>query len=480
MRRIGGIFLLCLALGFPAASAERPNVVFFFIDDLGYRDLGCYGNEIFQTPHIDALCRSGKKFTRAYVAAAVCSPSRAAALTGRHCLELGMWNAEHRVQPNTLIFPKLLSEAGYQTWHIGKWHMGMRAQGTSPEELGFDIGLAGDMSWDPGSHFFPYRRAELPEHPGLNVPDLRERGGEPGEYLADRLTDEAIELIEQRDPGQPFYLNLWHYGVHSPIEAKPEKVEKYRRLFGKMAKAPPRIDPVTATKYHQSPVSPVYAAMVESIDDSVGRVIACLEAEGLRENTLIVFFSDNGPVATTTVKPLRGFKNSLYEGGVRVPAIFSWPGQIEGGTLSDARIWTLDLFRTVLDVAAVEVPADFVGDEGMSLWPHLTTGAAVPGRPFYWYFPEDRLGWGQRASAVILGASEMKYHLFFGEDEAELYDLREDEAESENLLRSFPEQAQQLDRRLKARMRELYPGLPQPSGEFQARLPAIEAKLEIH
>jgi arylsulfatase A len=477
MKNSALIYLLGLALGavllpLQAAETPRPNIVFFFIDDLGYRDLGCSGNEVFQTPNIDALCESGLKFTGAYVAAAVCSPSRAAALTGRHCLELGLWNAAHRVKPGTLIYPKLLSESGYQTWHIGKWHMGLKRGKTSPVDLGFDVGIAGDQSFDPGSHFYPYRNAEMPDNKGLDVPDLRKDGNE-GEYLADRLTDEAVKLIDQRDPNKPFYLNFWHYGVHSPHEAKADKIEKYEKLFRQMKRLPPRVDPVSGTHYAQTPVSPVYAAMVESIDDSVGRVVAHLKTEGLYENTLIVFYSDNGPVGSATVKPLRGYKNSLYEGGVRVPAIFSWPGRIKPG-VSEARIWTLDLFRTMLGLAEVDVPADYVGNEGMSLVPHLLTGSKVPGREFYWYFPEDRLGWGQRASAAVLDESDMKYHLFFGEYEPELYDLNKEQAESNNLAVQFPEKAQQLDRRLKARMRALYPGLPKPIGKYECMIPRVE------
>ena len=421
------LFQLCVGLGLVsivlAEKSPRPNIVFFFIDDLGYRDLGCYGNEVIQTPNIDALCESGLKFTDAYVAAAVCSPSRAAALTGRHCLELGLWNAAHRVKPDTLIYPKLLSESSYQTWHIGKWHMGLKAQKTSPEDLGFDLGMAGDQSFDPGSHFYPYRNAELPNHKGLNVPDLRADGKE-GEYLADRLTDEAIKLIDQRDPDKPFYLNFWHYGVHSPHEAKADKIAKYKKLFQQLKRVPPMIDPVTGTRYTRRPTSPVYAAMIESVDDSVGRVVEHLKAEGLYENTLIIFYSDNGAVCSTG-EPLRGLKNSLYEGGVRVPAIFSWPGKIKPG-VSQARIWTLDLFRTMLDLAKVDVPASYTGNEGMSLMPHLLNRTPIPGREFYWYFPEDRLGWGQRASATLLDASNMKYYLFFSDYEPELYDLNED------------------------------------------------------
>ena len=284
-------------------------------------------------------------------------------------------------------------------------------------------------------------------------------------------------MIDQRDPEQPFYLNFWHYGVHSPHEAKVDKVAKYTEILKGQKRIPPMSDPVTGAKYSGQVTSPVYAAMVESIDDSVGRVVEHLKAEGLYENTLIVFYSDNGATRSTG-EPLRGLKNSLYEGGVRVPAIFNWPGKIESG-VSSARIWTLDLFRTMLDVAAVDVPEDYNGNEGMSLLPHLSSGAKVPGREFYWSFPEDRLGWGQRANAVILDKTGMKYHLFFGDYEPELYQLNKDMTESTNLVTQFPERAKQLDRRLKARMRALYPGMPKPKGEFEVLIPRIEKVLGI-
>lgn len=457
-------------------KTAKPNVVFFFIDDMGYRDLGCYGAEIVQTPQIDALAETGIRFTKAYVAAAVCAPSRAAVLSGRHCLELGLWRASHDIPPQTTIFPKILSDAGYQSWHLGKWHMGGKKTENAPVSLGFDIGLAGENSLNPGSHFWPYYKGS-PENKNQSVPDLREIGGEEGEYLTDRLTDEAIKLIDQRDPNKPFYLSLWHYAVHAPVQAKPEKIKKYEKLLRNQQKRAPRIDPVTGAKYPQVTESATYLAMIESVDESVGKVVARLKSEGLYQNTLIIFYSDNGPTPISTVKPFRGAKNSLYEGGLRVPAIFSWPGRIQPG-VSDARIWTLDVFRTVLDAADVDVPVGFEGSEGMSLMPHMAAGEDVPNRMFYWYFPENRDNWGARASTVILDENDLKYHLFFSDEEPELYDLKNDQAESENLARQYPEKTQQLEERLIAKMQPLYRTMPKPE-RFRHLIPKIEERLKI-
>ena len=457
------------------AEETRPNIIFFYIDDLGYRDLGCYGNEVFQTPHIDKLASNSVKCMDAYVTAAVCSPSRASAMTGRHCLELGVWNASHRVKPETLIYPKLLSKNGYQTWHLGKWHMGRERERTSPKGLGFDLGLAGDESFDPGSHFYPYRSKKFPNHKGLNVPDLRENGKE-GEYLADRLTEEAILLIKQRNPEKPFYLQLWHYGVHTPHEAKAEVIEKYKEILSQQEKLHPVKDPVTGTAYDQFYKNAKYAAMVESIDDSVGRVMQYLKENDLYENTFVIFYSDNGAVATTTQKPLRGYKNSLYEGGVRVPALFSFPGKIKP-RVSRERLWTLDLFPTICELAGVELSEDYRLSEGVSLTSHLFNEEAIPKRDFYWYFPEDRLGWGQRASASILNSNGYKYHLFFEDYDPELFHIKEDIAESKNLVTSSPEVAQKLRDSLLGKLRKVYAKLPAPQREFAHLKPKLDALL---
>ncbi len=469
---------LALSLCSLTSAPSKPNIVLVLIDDLGYFDVGAYGSEVIDTPHIDVLAASGLQMTQAYATAAVCSPSRAGIMTGRHNLELGIWNAAHRVEPGTLIYPKILSNAGYQTWHLGKWHMGRAAAGTSPEDLGFEIGLGGDESWDPGSHFWPYRSAKLPNHPGLRVPDF-DVGGVDGEYLADRLTDEAIQLIENRDPERPFYLNLWHYGVHTPHEAKPELIAKYKeRLAALPEDAEIRSDPVTGARYQSHPNSATYCAMVESIDDSVGKLVGHLKEIGEYENTLFIFYSDNGPVNSAAIYPLRGYKNSLYEGGVRVPAIFAWPGKIDPG-VSDERIWTLDLFKTILEAADVALPDDFAGEEGQSLIPMLTKGESVEPRDFYWYFPEDRLGWGQRASAVLYSKTGFKYHLFFQGDSPELYDMREDQSEFNSVLARHPEIAQELRKQLTDKIKAVYQDLPAPPAEYMHLVPQIEETLGI-
>jgi arylsulfatase A-like enzyme len=475
-----GLTLMTPAISLCAAESpsQKPNIIFILIDDLGYGDLGCYGNKIVETPNIDRLCNAGLKMTQAYVTAPVCSPSRASILTGKHCLELGMWNASHRVKKETLIYPKLLSATGYQTWHIGKWHMGCLSDGTSPVELGFDFGIGGDEAWACGSQFWPYYDPKHPDFKGTMVPDLVP-GGHEGEYLADRLTEEALKRIDQRVPDKPFYLNLWHYGVHTPHEAKAEVVAKYKQKLAQYkGSRAVRIDPATGAKYLSVPNSAVYCAMIESVDESVGRIVERLKKEGLYENTLFIFFSDNGPVSCASIAPLRGYKNSLYEGGVRVPAFFTWEGKIKPGE-SAGRIWTLDLFKTILDVAKVPVPSGVSGDEGMSLAPLLFAGTTVPPRDFYWYFPEDRLGWGQRASTVFYSKDGFKYHLFFGGDAPELYDMKNDEGERVNLATQYPEKAENYRRQLIGNLKSVYPILPAPAGEYKCLIPNIEEALGL-
>jgi len=255
-------------------KVSKPNIVFFFIDDMGWKDLTSYGAKLYETPNIDALANEGIQFMNAYTSAPICSPARASVLTGKHPVKLGMWNHFHLLPKGEKILPQYLKEYGYQTWHIGKWHMGNFEDATMPQDLGFDVNIGGHISWAPGSYFWPYgvdstgncikeRRC---------VPGLVE-GGKEGEYLTDRLTREAIKLIENKDEEKPFYLNLWHYAVHSGQEGKPELVQKYKDKIKALGiDTTYRYDEKTGANLLTSETNAVFAAMIQSVDESLAKV----------------------------------------------------------------------------------------------------------------------------------------------------------------------------------------------------------------
>ncbi|MBD3287830.1 sulfatase-like hydrolase/transferase, partial [candidate division KSB1 bacterium] len=266
---------------------RKPNIVFILIDDMGWKDLGCFGAKLQETPNIDKLCAAGVRFPQAYTSTAICAPARATVLTGKHPMKLRMWNHYHFIPKREKILAQYLKDAGYQTWHIGKWHLGNEEDHTLPTDLGFDVNCGGGIAWAPGSYFWPYgcNTDGTGGNPRMSVPGLVP-DGKDGEYLTDRLTEEALNLLNQRDPSKPFFLNFWHFAVHNRKEGKPALVEKYRRKIKELGLEPTyRIDPHTNSKLLTSETNAVYAAMIESVDESVGRLVDKLKQIGEYENT---------------------------------------------------------------------------------------------------------------------------------------------------------------------------------------------------
>ena len=447
--------------------SDLPNIVYFLIDDMGWKDLGCFGAELYETPNMDRLCAEGMRFSHAYTSAPICSPARATTLTGVHPMKMQMWNHHHGVPQGKKILPQYLKEAGYQTWHVGKWHMGNAEENTLPEDLGFDVNIAGSEAWGPGSYFWPYLHegedGRRWAHPRNSVPMLIDYGKE-GEQLTDRLTEHAVDLLEQREPGQPFYLNFWYYSVHDPKEAKPELIEKYERKIEEMGIVPTtRFDPKTGSHLVTSETNATYAAMIESVDQSVGRVVDKLKEIGEYENTLFVFYSDNGPTTNDVpATPLHGGKNSTYEAGVRVPAFFTWKGHIEPGSYYPHPIYIGDVFNTVLEAVGKTPPSN----DSLSLMP-VFNGERLTPREFIWYFPDRRLQWAQRANAAIYDeTSGMKYILFFNGDRDELYNIKEDIGETRNLIEQEPEVAARLKARLVKFLRDHIDDMPPPRERY--------------
>ena len=454
----GGRFLLAIGLlvlgsGRPAtslAAEPRPNIVFILADDLGWSDLGCYGADLHETPHLDRLAREGLRFTQAY-AMSVCSPTRAALLTGRHAarLNLTVWreaalnrDADAARTPRALLPPatasdlphaettlaEVLKAAGYLTFHVGKWHLG--DAGHSPETQGFDVNVGGTHWGAPATYFWPFRgtnsAGEFRYVPGLGP-------GKAGDELTDRLTDEALRLIDGAGE-QPFFLNLWLHSPHTPVEGKPALVEHFRR----------RLRPGL---WHQNPD---YAAMLRTLDDNVGRVLARLEARRLRERTLVIFTSDNGGYdqpfrgrAVTDNFPLRSGKGSLYEGGIRVPLIVRMPGLTSPGSVCREPVICMDFFPTIAELAGV---AGATAVDGLSLVPLLRDPAARLAREalcFHYphYYPTT-----SPVSAVRAG--EWKLLEYFEGDRVELFHLRDDPGEQRNLASAEPERTAELRRQL--------------------------------
>ncbi len=456
---------LLLALGVvalfatTAPAADRPNFVFFLVDDFGWGDLGCYGSTFHETPNIDKLAEEGMRFTHAYSACTVCSPSRAAILTGRYPARLHLtdWIAGHgRKNPKLLIpdwtmkighdlttLPEALKDEGYRSEFVGKWHLMPIGQEDFdehyPEDQGFDTNVAG-REWGqpkgPGKYFSPF-----------GMPNLDD--GEKGDFLTDKLTDAAVDFIGDA-AADPFLLYFSYYTVHTPVMAKPELVAKYQ----KKAKGFPNPN--------GEPVNPAYAGMVESLDDSVGRVVAKLKETGLAENTVIIFTADNGGNSPKSSGGLREFKGHGYEGGTRVPLIVRWPGRVAGGTVSDVPAIGMDYFPTMLEMADAPPRPDAHLD-GVSLVPVLTGEAGTLARDtLYWHYPHYHrtLPYG----AVRQG--DWKLMEFFEDGRLELYNLADDRSESSDLAQSEPAKTEALHTALQAWRESVGAQMPTPNPDY--------------
>ncbi|AKJ65363.1 sulfatase-like hydrolase/transferase [Kiritimatiella glycovorans] len=438
-----------------APRPERPNMVLFVVDDLGWRDTGAYGSRYYETPTIDRLAEEGVRFTRAYAAAAMCSPTRAALMTGRNPARLHLtnwipgWNAGRALplrEPDWTPFLKLdettLAEVfhahGYATGHIGKWHLGDGAARTA-DHHGFEVNVGG--YWEPGgggrpyTYFSPYRNPMLPDGPA-------------GEYLTDRLTDEALAFMDAHAQ-EPFFLHLSHFAVHAPLQGKPELERKYY--------AKPRLDQRAGDRTAR------YAAMIESVDESLARVLAKLGELGLAEKTVVVFTSDNGGLhLATSNAPLRAGKATAYEGGLRIPLIFRAPGTVRPGTVCDEPVITHDLYPTLLGLAGLE---DAKGHEidGLDLTPLLRGTGGLARESLHWHFPHYH-PYSPPYSVILRGRWKLIEYL---EDNAlELYDLENDPGEEHNLARSHAEKAEALHRRLAAWREEVGAQMPTPDPAF--------------
>ncbi len=436
-------------------GAAKPNVVFILIDDLGWADLGCTGSRYYETPRIDQLARQGMRFTDAYAACPACSPTRASILTGKYPARLHLtdWIPGHTPPHKKLLIPdwrkylpleevtiaEALKSAGYATAAIGKWHLGPERY--FPERQGFDLNVAGSNAGAPRSYFYPYGKR----------PQLRE--GKPHEYLTDRLTDEAIRFITAQR-GKPFFLYLSHYAVHTPIQAKPALTAKYQDKPGSKGQA-----------------SPVYAAMVDSVDQSVGRIMDTLDRFDLTGRTIVIFFSDNGGLlrpAATSNAPLRSGKGFPYEGGVREPLIVRWPGVVEPGSVCSEVVTSVDFYPTLLELIGIEGKGARKGTmDGVSLAPLLKQTGTLSRDAIFWHYPHYNPIGGYPYGAIRQG--NWKLIEFYEDMHVELYNLKDDIGERHDLAAAQPELAVELRKRLHAWRTATNAQMPTPNPEFQRR-----------
>ena len=405
-----------------------PNIVLIVADDLGWKDVGFMGSAFYETPHLDRLAREGLVFDQAYAAAANCAPSRACLMTGLQTTAHGIYTVGssergdarlRRIIPadNTTslrssfhTLAEFLSEKGFRTASMGKWHLG-----EDPCSQGFELNIGGNERGHPGSYFAPY-----------NGPDLQ---APEGEYLTDRLTREALDFVKEGSQ-EPFFLYLPYYAVHTPLQAKDSLVKKYLRKDSRNCQS------------HAT-----YAGMIDNLDYCIGLLLGELERSGLRDKTLVVFTSDNGGIRDISCQdPLRAGKGSYYEGGIRIPLVFSWPGHIEPGRQADGPVSHLDLFPTLMEVCGIHAPDTL---DGISLWPLLTGEGDLPERPLFFHFPvylqaykpgldDGRDPLFRTRPGSVIRRGDWKLHYYYEDEGCELYDLKSDPGERKNLAAEYP------------------------------------------
>lgn len=456
------------------------NIVYILIDDMGWKDLACYGSNYYETPYIDKLAREGMLFDHAYAACPVCSPTRASIMSGKYPARVKVTDWIGASARGKLIdapyvdhlpleevsLASSLKANGYETWHVGKWHLGKAD--FYPDKHGFDVNIGGNHAGHPHHGYFsPYYLENLEEGP-------------EGEYLTDRLTEESIKLIKNRDQTKPFFLNLWHYTVHTPVQAKKEDIayfEKKAQLLG-LDKEEALIEGEYFPCNHKRnervtrrvvQSDPVYAAMIYNLDWNIGRLMKALEEENILEDTLVIFTSDNGGLATaegspTCNWPLSEGKGWMYDGGVREPLIAYWKGHIEEGMVSHRLVSSPDFYPTLLEVAGANLmPHQHI--DGESFYPVLLGKEEERKRPIFWHYPHYGNQGGTPYSAIREGNYKLIY--FYEDEHCELYDVMEDISEKHNLANERIDLGQELLQKLKAWVIEVEGEIPVVNPDYR-------------
>ena len=463
--------------------AEKPNIIFILLDDFGWKDLSCYGSDFYETPNLDLLAADSMRFTDAYAACPVCSPTRASILSGKYPARLGLTNyiaannPGHRDRARLVDAPYIpylpleekslasaLRDNGYTTWHVGKWHAGDAP--CSPQNHGFDVNVAGcSRGHPPKGYFSPW-----------DLPELE--NGPEGEYLTDRLTDEAIELI-RGNAEKPFFLNLWYYTVHTPIQGKEELVRKYEhkarsmgldkvKTFEEGEVHPKSTDARWRIRRRLVQSDPEYAAMIECMDTNVGRLLKAVEEKGELDNTIIIFTSDNGGLATTEGSPtcnapLSEGKGWMYEGGTREPLLIRWPGVTEPNSVCRVPVTSTDFYPTVLEMVGADARPEQHCD-GVSLVPLLKGEGDLEREDIFWHYPHYGNQGGTPGSSIRSG--KWKLIEFYEDGRLELYNLQDDIGETHDLAGKRPELVRDLHERLQRWREQMEAIAPLPNPDW--------------
>lgn len=472
------LLTVCSPCGFATDAAlqpARPNFVFFLVDDLGWADIGVNGSTFYETPNIDRLAATGMTFTQGYAACPVCSPTRASIMTGRHPVRVDItdWIPGMQAKPASnprflhvddrselaleeTTIAEVLRDAGYRTFFAGKWHLG--GEGFLPTDQGFETNIGGfHVGSPPGGYYAPWKNPYLPPKP-------------EDEYLTERLTSECVSFLNERDTTAPFFLYLAYYNVHTPIQPYRKRVEHFEQKAAAMfqGEAPkPMIERRGQSRSRQD--RPDYASMVAAVDDSVGTILASLERLGLAENTVVMFFSDNGGLCTlananapTSNLPLRSGKGWLFEGGIREPMIIRAPGVTEPGTECHQPVVSMDFFPTILELAGLPAAPELAVD-GTSLVPLLGGAVSIEHPPLYWHYPHYHGSQWTPGAAIRDG--DWKLIEFYEFGDYELYNLSTDIGETTDQSAIRPDRAAELRRKLRQWQQTLNARLPQPNPE---------------
>jgi len=437
IKKLSFLLLLMLLSSSNKESLDKPNIILIVADDLGWSDLSYMGSKYYETPNIDKLSKSGMTFYNGYASSANCAPSRATMLSGKYHTEHGIYTVRNSdrgsrktrkiipIETKTtldldfFVIPEMLKEVGYTNGHFGKWHLG--DVGFHPEQSGFDVNIGGNRHGGPGGYFAPYPNPELENEP-------------KGEYLTDRIGDEVVKFIDQNKENN-FFAYVPFFSVHTPIQSKPDYQKKYSNK--------------ESNEYHNRPD---YAGMIQSLDENIGKILDKIDTLNLSENTLIIFTSDNGGIrAISNQYPLRAGKGSYYEGGIKVPMIFSWKGKIEAETDSYERISNLDFYPTIKNLVGYKKSIDLDGED---LTP-IFKGEKLKKRELYFHFPiylepyRVQLDSGTdplfrtRPGTVII-KDNWKLHHYYEDNKFELYNLEKDISESKNLVEINKEKKTEL------------------------------------
>ncbi|TAJ14516.1 DUF4976 domain-containing protein [Marinilabiliaceae bacterium JC017] len=455
--------LMLFGCGKGSKKSEKPfNVLYFLVDDMGWMDANYQGSSFYETPNIDQLATEGMRFSNAYATHPRCTPSRYSLITGRYPARAQMPGPgegklkapgniklrpgdEGKLKADEYTLANAMKDGGYATFFAGKWHLA--TAGTLPQDVGFDVNIAGGHAGSPISYFYPYN---VGPQAGKKSPIEGLEKGEEGEYLTDRITDETIHFLEQHCteyPEQPFLAYVSHYAIHEPLQAKEAYIKKFREKLKTMKYDGPEFIPegTGTTKMRQD--DPVYAAMIYSMDESLGRITRTLEKLGQLDNTIIIFFSDNGGlsnrgfnprrVATSNI-PLRAGKGHLYDGGVREPMIVKWPGVTQPGTKSDAMVTGTDFFPTILEMVNQPLKPKAHLDGQSFVWALQNKSNPHEERAIFWHSPVARPHATGDINCTAVRKGRYKLIEFYDEHRAELYDLENDLEEAHDLSEQLP------------------------------------------